>query len=99
MIISNPPYINDIDFKRLDDDIKIHEPKVALSGGCDGFRDIRKVIKKSSKLLKINGKLILEIGHKQKFKSIKILNENGFYINKISRDLSGKDRCIISTKT
>ena len=99
LIISNPPYINDIDFKRLDDDIKIHEPKVALSGGCDGFRDIRKVIKKSSKLLKINGKLILEIGHKQKFKSIKILNENGFYINKISRDLSGKDRCIISTKT
>ncbi len=99
LIISNPPYINNIDFKRLDDDIKIHEPKVALSGGCDGFRDIRKVIKKSSKLLKINGKLILEIGHKQKFKSIKILNENGFYINKISRDLSGKDRCIISTKT
>ena len=49
-------------------------------------------------MLKINGKLIIEIGHKQKNKSVKILKENGFYINKISKDLSNKDRCIISTK-
>ena len=98
LIISNPPYINDIELSRLDDDIKFHEPKVALSGGFDGFRDIKKVIIKSKKLLKINGKLILEIGHNQKNQSIKILNENGFYIKKTSRDLSGKNRCIVSTK-
>ncbi len=98
LIISNPPYINSIDLNRLDDDIKFHEPKLALSGGSDGLRDIRKVIYKSKKLLKIKGKLIIEIGHKQKNHSKKILNENGFYINKISKDLSGKDRCIVSTK-
>ena len=98
LIISNPPYINSIEFNRLDDDIKFHEPKLALSGGSDGFRDIKKVIIKSKKLLKINGKLILEIGHKQKNQCVKILNENKFYINQISKDLSGKDRCIISTK-
>ncbi len=98
LIISNPPYINNIDISRLDDDIKFHEPKIALSGGCDGFRDIKKVIINSKKLLKRNGKLIIEIGSKQKNQSLKILNENGFYINKISKDLSGRDRCIISTK-
>ena len=98
LIISNPPYINSIDLKRLDDDIKFHEPKIALSGGSDGFRDIKKVIIKSKKLLKIGGKLIFEIGHKQKNQSVKILKENGFYINKISKDLSGKDRCIVSNK-
>ena len=98
LIISNPPYINNIDISRLDDDIKFHEPKIALSGGFDGFRDIKKVIIKSKKLLKRNGKLIIEIGSKQRKQSIKILNENGFYINKISKDLSGRDRCIISTK-
>ena len=98
LIISNPPYINNIDFNRLDDDIKSHEPKLALSGGSDGFRNIKKVIIKSKKLLKINGKLIVEIGHKQKKQSIKILKENGFYINKVSKDLSDKERCIISTK-
>ncbi len=98
LIISNPPYINSIDLNRLDDDIKFHEPKLALSGGSDGFRNIEKVIVKSKKLLKINGKLILEIGHKQKDKSIQILKKNGFYINKLSKDLSGKDRCVVSTR-
>ena len=98
LIISNPPYINSIELNRLDDDIKFHEPKIALSGGSDGLREIKKVIIKSKQLLKINGKLILEIGHKQKNLCLKILNKNGFYTNKVSKDLSGKDRCIVSTK-
>ena len=98
LIISNPPYINNVELSRLDDDIKSHEPKLALSGGSNGFRYIKKVIIKSKKLLKINGKLILEIGHRQKNQCLKILNENSYYINYISKDLSGKDRCIISTK-
>ena len=98
LIVSNPPYINSIELNRLDDDIKFHEPKLALSGGSDGLRDLKKVIFKSKKLFKINGKLILEIGYKQKDQCKKILNENKFYINKISKDLSGKDRCIVSTK-
>ena len=98
LIISNPPYINSIELNRLDDDIKFHEPKLALSGGSDGYRDLKKVIIKSKKLLKINGKLILEIGYRQKNQCSKILNENNYYINHISKDLSGRDRCIISTK-
>ena len=98
LIISNPPYIDNIELNRLDYDIKLHEPKEALSGGFDGFREIDKVIKKSKGLLKRNGKLIIEIGSKQKTKSIKKLNENGYYINEISKDLSGNDRCITSTK-
>ncbi len=98
LIISNPPYINSIDLNRLDVDIKFHEPKLALSGGFDGYTEIKKVIKKSKTLLKVNGKLLIEIGHKQKTQSVKILMDNGFYINKISKDLSGKDRCIVSTK-
>ena len=98
LVISNPPYINSIEFNRLGDDIKSHEPKIALSGGSDGLKDLKKVIFKSKKLLKVNGKLIIEIGHKQKNICTKILNENNFYINKSSKDLSGKDRCIVSTK-
>ncbi len=98
LIVSNPPYINSIDLKRLDDDIKFHEPKIAVSGGSDGFKVLEKVIIKSKKLLKINGKLILEVGHRQNSRCSKILKDNGYYINQISKDLSGKDRCIVSTK-
>ena len=98
LIISNPPYIKNIELSRLDDEIKFHEPILALSGGFDGLRNLKKVILKSKKLLKINGKLILEVGHRQKSRCSKILKENGYYINQISKDLSGKDRCIVSTK-
>ena len=98
LILSNPPYIKNVSLNRLDDDVICHEPKLALSGGFDGYREISKVIKKSNKLLKISGKLIIEIDCNQKRYSKMLLKKNGFYINKVVKDLSGKDRCIISTK-
>ena len=98
LIISNPPYVNKIDLNRLDDDVRLYEPRSALYGGITGFDEIRKVINKSSKLLKYNGKLIIEIGNGQKSWAIRILKENGFYIKEIRKDLSGKDRCIVSIK-
>ena len=98
LILSNPPYIENVSLNRLDYDVKFYEPKLALSGGFDGFREIKKVIKKSKNLLKVNGKLIIEIGDKQKSQSVMLLRRNGFYVNKISKDLSGRDRCIVSTK-
>ena len=98
LIISNPPYVNKIDLNRLDDDVKLYEPRLALYGGVTGFDEIKKVIEKSSKLLKYNGKLVIEIGDKQKNYTIRNLLENGFYINKICKDFSGKDRCLVSTK-
>ena len=91
-------YINNINFKRLEINVKQFEPKIALKAGIDGLKIIKKLIFKSRELLKINGKLIMEIGHKQRNQSLKILKNFGFYINKISKDLSGKDRCIVSTK-
>ncbi len=99
LIVSNPPYINLSDLKRLDDDIKLYEPKLALYGGSDGYREIKKIISKSSKLLKYNGKLVMEIGDKQKMLTILELEKNGFFINKICKDLSGKCRVLIATKT
>ena len=98
LIISNPPYINKVDLSRLDDDVKLYEPRLALYGGVTGFDEIKKIIYKSSKLLKYNGKLIIEIGDKQKNYTIKILQKYGYYINKICKDFSGKDRCLVSTK-
>ena len=98
LILSNPPYISNIDLIRLDDDVRIYEPRESLSGGLDGYEEITKVIEKSSKLLKNNGKLIVEIGDTQKNNVLKLLKNNGFYINKTGKDLSGRDRCIVSTK-
>jgi len=98
MIVSNPPYIEQLSLKYLEKDVVNFEPKLALSGGFDGFSKIRKVINKASILIKKKGKFILEIGFNQKNKVIKILKEEGFYVNKAIKDYGNNDRCIISTK-
>ena len=98
LIVSNPPYIKSSDLKYLDSDVLEFEPKLALDGGLDGLSVIRKVVKKSSELIKRNGKFILEISFDQKNKVIKLLNEKGFYINSTIKDYAKNDRCIVSTK-
>ena len=98
LIVSNPPYIKTCKLKYLEKDVAEFEPRLALDGGLDGLSEIRKVIKKSSELIKKNGKLILEIGFDQKNKVINLLKKKGFYINRVQKDLANNDRCIVSTK-
>ena len=98
LIVSNPPYIKKSNLKCLEKDIGF-EPKQALDGGLDGLSEIRKVIYKSTELIKRNGHFIIEIGFDQKNKVKKILRDKGFYIKKTVKDLSNHDRCIVSIKT
>jgi len=98
LIVSNPPYIKKSNLKCLEKDIGF-EPKQALDGGLDGLSEIRKVINKSTELIKRSGHFIIEIGFDQKNKVKKILRDKGFYIKKTVKDLSNHDRCIVSIKT
>ena len=98
LIISNPPYIKKFDLNKLNREVIDYEPIMALDGGLEGLSVIRKVIKKSSELIKTHGKLILEIGQDQKELVKKMLKENNFYVNRTLKDLAKNDRCIISTK-
>ena len=98
LIVSNPPYIELLNLKYLEKDVINFEPKLALSGGFDGFSKIRKVVRKARNLIKKNGKFIIEIGFNQKNKVKEILQKEGFYINKTLKDYGKNDRCIISTK-
>ena len=79
IILSNPPYIEKLKIKYLDKDVRNFEPKLALAW-TDGISEIRKVVRKSSELIKRNGKLFLEIGFDQKNKEN--IKKNGFKLNK-----------------
>ena len=98
LVISNPPYIKKFDLKYLDRDVYDYEPKLALNGGLDGLKYIKKIILNSSNFLKRKGILILEIGFDQTEKVKKILRENGYYIRDVVRDLAKNYRCIISIR-
>jgi len=98
LIVSNPPYIKKFDLKYLEKDVYDYEPISALDGGLDGLLKITKVIYNSSKLLRKNGFLILEIAFNQSDKVKKILRKNGFYIKDVIKDLAKNNRCIVSIK-
>ena len=84
--------------KYLEKEVSFYEPKPALDGGLDGLSELKRVILNSSKLIKRNGKLVLEIAFDQAESVKNILKQNEFYINEIIKDLSKKNRCIISTR-
>ena len=96
LVVSNPPYIKSRDLKNLEDDIKLHEPKIALDGGNDGLDLIKKVIYKSKEILKANGRLALEIGNEQVLQVSKILKKNNFRIEYTVNDYKDNIRSLIS---
>ncbi len=98
LIVSNPPYISTKDIKNLSKDIKNHEPIIALNGGLDGLDLIKKVIYKSTILLKKRGLLAIEIGNKQYSKVSALLKFHGFKEKSKEYDYNKNVRCIISTK-
>ena len=97
LIVSNPPYIDTKNIKNLDDDIKKYEPLIALNGGNDGLDVIKKVIYKAKEILKINGKLAIEIGNRQSKEVSKELKLNNFRIEQNIKDYKDNTRCLIST--
>ena len=97
LIVSNPPYIERKNIKNLEDGIKKYEPLIALNGGNDGLDVIKKVIYKAKEILKINGKLAIEIGNGQSNKISRELKKNNFKIEQCIRDYKENIRCLIST--
>ncbi len=96
LIVSNPPYIRSHEIKNLSDEIKKFEPRKAIDGGNDGLDVIKKVIYKSTTILKKSGILALEIGNEQYKQVSKILNLCGFRNKYLINDYPKNIRCIIS---
>ena len=96
LIVSNPPYIPVSQIKNLSKDIKQYEPRNALDGGNDGLDVIKKVIYKSTTILKKNGLLAIEIGNEQYKKVLQILNLYGFRNRFLIKDYQKNIRCLIS---
>ena len=97
LVVSNPPYIVKRDIKRLSNDIKRFEPIIALDGGNDGLDVIKKVIYKSTKVLKLNGILAIEIGYGQYGAVRNLLIANNFKEKFVIKDFANNIRCIFST--
>lgn len=98
IIISNPPYLTNSSYAKLDSDIKFYEPKRALVAGVDGLKFYEKIISIASTNLKKNGFLGLEIGDGHYIQIKKLLLANSFKIIDRFKLINGEIRCILATK-
>jgi len=73
-IVSNPPYIPSEKIADLQTEVSQFEPRIALDGGKDGLFFYRYLLGTAPGILKINGKMILEIGFDQQPALTKLQN-------------------------
>lgn len=97
IIVSNPPYISEEDYKKLDKKL-FFEPKSALVGGKDGLDFYKEIIKKSPIYLNKGGHLVFEIGYDQKDVINDLLIKSDFKNIENKKDFNGFDRIIIAEK-
>jgi release factor glutamine methyltransferase len=90
-IISNPPYIAEGD-AHLEDISMSFEPKIALTSGPDGFRDLSLIIEESPQYLNSGGWLILEHGFDQSSRVTAAMKRAGFEEIFTDSDLGGRPR-------
>ncbi|MBQ8559134.1 MAG: peptide chain release factor N(5)-glutamine methyltransferase [Tyzzerella sp.] len=94
IIVSNPPYIRTAVIEELKEEVKFHDPFLALDGKEDGLYFYRKIVEKSPEFLNQGGKLCFEIGHDQGEVVKRLMEEAGFVGVTIKKDLAGLDRVV-----
>ena len=94
VIVSNPPYIRTAVIEELKEEVKLHDPFIALDGKEDGLYFYRKIVDESRNYLKQGGKLYFEIGHDQGFDVKNLMEEAGFEQVTVKKDLAGLDRVV-----
>ena len=94
VIISNPPYIPGDVIEGLEEEVRVHEPGLALNGGEDGLAFYRDITKQSKAYLEDGGYLFYEIGCEQAADVMAIMQAEGFLEVTCRKDYAGNDRVV-----
>lgn len=96
LIVSNPPYIALDEMAGLQDEVRRHEPAMALTDGGDGLGAYRFIAAGVLDHLEPGGRLLLEIGPTQAEAVIELLSDAGLSGAKVVRDLDGRPRVVVA---
>jgi release factor glutamine methyltransferase len=94
LLTANPPYIASEEIDALDPGIRDFEPRLALDGGSDGLRVIRRVVQEAPIWLASGGLLAVEVGAEQGKGVRELFAKAGFGAIEGERDYGGHERII-----
>lgn len=100
LIVSNPPYVSDAEYRSLDRGIREFEPPAALRGGADGLDVFRRIVAGAADYLAPGAALAIEIGENQTQTAAGIVERTGrLALAEIVSDLTGRQRVILGRRT
>ncbi|MCC5976088.1 MAG: peptide chain release factor N(5)-glutamine methyltransferase [Rubellimicrobium sp.] len=92
LIVSNPPYIAADEMAGLSPEVRDWEPRMALTDGDDGLSAYRAILSAVRPLLAPNGRLLLEMGPRQRAAVAALGVAAGLLPGPVVADLDGRDR-------
>jgi release factor glutamine methyltransferase len=92
VIVSNPPYLTETEWRDAEPEVRDHEPKNALVAPEEGLADLGKIVRGAAKHLAPGGLLALETGIAHHAALAKIAAEAGYSASEGVRDLAGQPR-------
>ena len=95
LIVSNPPYIAEAEIAGLADEVKLFEPRLALTPGESGMEIIERILDDAHAVLATNGVVIFEMGYGQSETIVTVAEANRFAVEEIIPDLAGIDRVVV----
>jgi release factor glutamine methyltransferase len=98
IVISNPPYISEEEFKNLPLEICEYEPPGATCDSSDGLTFYRRISQIGRQLLKGGGIVIFEVGFGQSAQVQEILRKNSYEQIQVYKDYGGIER-VVSART
>lgn len=94
LLVSNPPYIPSGELSGLQEEVRLHDPALALDGHEDGLYFYRRIAAEAGKYLRDGAFLMLEIGWDQGEAVRGLLEAAGYREVEVKKDLSGNDRVV-----
>ncbi len=94
LILSNPPYVPEEEWRELSPVITKHEDPGALLAGKDGLDVVRRIIPAACERLKPGGMLAMEIGDGQFQTVAALMQDHGFEQVKATPDLASIERIV-----
>ncbi len=99
IIVSNPPYVREIEKNKMNNNVLHFEPELALFvSDDDPLIFYRSIVRFAGSHLKDNGRLFFEINEELGNEMITLLQKYGFYNIEIRNDIHGKNRMLCCQK-
>ncbi|MCS7228420.1 MAG: peptide chain release factor N(5)-glutamine methyltransferase [Candidatus Kryptonium sp.] len=92
IVVSNPPYISLDEVEKLQDEIKIFEPRIAITDGADGLSFYDRIAKSGREIVRDVGFIFVEMAYGQFEHVRKIFIERGYEQVEVFKDYLGIER-------